>query len=157
MARELLLIRLEFVVGTVVVVVVVVVVVDDINDSIVVSWSWMVVSICSVVISVSSLASVVCCLMATGFSLGGKNFLLPFFENLEILKVGLGSATLGEAGLNPNGSPASLGLGALGENREGLLRRISPAEAWGCGKAVVVEGEASLLPTDAGVKISGRF
>ena len=156
MARELLLIRLEFVVGTVVVVVVVV---DDINDSIVVSWSWMVVSICSVVISVSSLASVVCCLMATGFSLGGRNFLLPFFENLEILKVGLGSATLGEAGLNPNGSPASLGLGALGENREGLLRWISPAEAWGWGEAVVVEveGEASLLPADAGVKISGRF
>ena len=58
-------------------------------------------------------------------SFGGRNFLLPFFENLEILKLALGSGTFGEAGLKPNGSPFNLGLDALGANNGDLLYSFS--------------------------------
>ncbi len=50
------------------------------------------------------------------FSLGGRNFVLPFLENLEILKLSLGCCTC-FAGLKPKGRPANLGLGAFGLNK----------------------------------------
>ena len=64
------------------------------------------------------------CFAPKYFSLGGRNFVLPFLENLEILKLSLGSFTFGFAGLKPNGKPASLGLGALGLNK-GLFEASS--------------------------------
>ena len=66
---------------------------------------------------------------------GGRNFLLPFFENLEILKLAFGSGTFGEAGLKPNGRPFNLGLEALGANNGDLLYSFS----------VVVDGGEDVL------------
>ena len=73
--------------------------------------SSIVVIVCGVVVFTSSSFA------PKYFSLGGRNFVLPFRENLEILKLSLGSCSFCFAGLKPKGRPANLGLGAFGTNK----------------------------------------